>query len=267
MIWWVLTYLDNYRPPLSLTVLAATNLGAHLFMKWSKFKPRRTPVYKRVRGVNVWCGYRYIWDTPNLVEQSQPGITFEHLFDVEGLHDTDHVWYYLFSIGETPYKECQGPLIHVFPPEEPLPSARVYHSVAQVCPTGVFTILTFDSYLWDNYRFHDPGDPTKLTMPIGALFAFGASARLVTGTAMRLSLSIRINASYDIAYHSHQCSATDFGGGRLSLHSIMAMRPGDFIQCRIYHTAGLDRNIESVAEYSPHFWVAQIGPYPISPPG
>jgi len=116
MVWWILTYLDNYRPPHLLHVLAQTNLQAHLFMKWSTIKPARRPVYKRVRGVNIWCGYQYIWDTPHLVEQTQPGNTFTHLFGSIPLAATDHVWYYLFSIGEAPYKECQGPLVHVPPP-------------------------------------------------------------------------------------------------------------------------------------------------------
>jgi len=266
MWWWTLTYLDNDRSQTGLVVVASTNHPAHLFMAWATHEPRRKRRYMNVRGKSVPCGWIYIWDTPNLVEQDQSLDTFEHTFVTTPLQPHDHVWYYLFSTKKFYDRYCQSPLIHVPPPEIEMASARIFHSVNQPCPTDVFTILSFDSFLWDNWGFHDPADPTKLTMPLGALYAFGAGVRLATGTAMRCSLSIRINASHNIAYHGHQVSAVDFGGGRLSVHGIMAMRPDDFIQCRIYHTAGLDRDVVATPEHSPHFWAAHIGAYPIMPP-
>jgi len=117
MTWWVLTYLDNYRPPHSLNVFAATNNRDHAFMAWSTTKPARQPVSKTVRGLHVFCGYRWIWDTPNIVEQSQPGGSYEHLFGPIPLNPTDHVWYYLFTPPGLYWPFCQSALIHVPPPE------------------------------------------------------------------------------------------------------------------------------------------------------
>ncbi len=266
MVWWVLTYLDNYRPPFSLTVLAATNLAAHLFMKWSRFKPSRRPVYKRVRGVTVWCGYEYIWDTPNLVEQSQPGNTFEHLFGPIPLASTDHVWYYLFSIGERRFKECQGPLIHVPPYEEPMPTARVYHSVPQTILRLDSTVLQFDSVLWDDYGFYDAGQPDRLTILAGALYAFGCSFRYATTLTMGASAWIHLAGGPQLVYHSHFVNGLNWPGCGFSLHTIMALHPGDAIQVSTYHSSAGPRDVQVDPLSSPHFWIAQIGAYPISPP-
>ncbi|TEU08464.1 MAG: hypothetical protein E3J25_11970 [Anaerolineales bacterium] len=266
MIWWILTYLDNWRPPHKLGVLAETNLGAHLFMKWSKHKPARRPVYKRVRAVNVWCGYEYIWDTPNLVEQSQPGITFEHLFGPISLAATDHVWYYLFSIGERPFKECQGPLIHVPPPELPMPSARIYHSVPQTIPWVTSTVLQFDSVLYDDYGLYDPAQPDRFTISAGALYAFGCSFRFATTLPMGARCWIHLAGGPQLAEHSHFVNGNNWPGCSFSFGTQYPLRPGDAIQVSVYHTSGAGRDIAVDPLSSPHFWIAQIGAYPISPP-
>jgi len=117
MWWWVLTYLDNDRDLDSLSVLAATNHPAHLIMAWSTVKPAMQPIWRVLRGKRILCGYKYIWDTPNLVEQTQPGDTFEHTFYAIALQPTDHVWYALFSTKKLYERYCQSALFHVPPPE------------------------------------------------------------------------------------------------------------------------------------------------------
>jgi len=117
MWWWVLTYLDNDRDLDSLHVLAQTNHPAHLMMAWSTTKPARSPIYRVVRGKRVFCGYKYIWDTPNLTEQNQSLDTFTHTFGPIALQPTDHVWYLLSSTRTLYERYCQSPLIHVPPPE------------------------------------------------------------------------------------------------------------------------------------------------------
>lgn len=263
MIWWVLTYLDNYRPAFSLTVLAETNLAAHLFMKWSRFKPARRPVYKRVRAVNVWCGYEYIWDTPNLVEQNQAGITFEHTFDVEGLADTDHVWYYLFSIGERPFKECQGPLIHVPPPEITMASARIFNQNDLAIPHNTITPVSFDSVMWDDYNFYDPAEPTRLTIPAGALYHVGCCLRFENAIDPGARVWIRLNEGLAIVMHSHPQIGLDWGGCAFSLSTDMRLQPADFLEVCVLHLGGGPRKILAFDHFSPHFWIRQVGAYPV----
>ncbi len=266
MIWWILTYLDNYRPPHSLTVLAETNMHAHLFMKWSRFKPSRRPIYKRVRAVNVWCGYEYIWDTPHLVEQAQPGNTFEHLFGPIPLATIDHVWYYLFSIGERPFKECQGPLIHVPPPELPMPAARIFNSADQPCAINNLVIVQFDSVLYDDYGLFDIAQPDRFTIPAGALYAFGANVSLGIAASGKAYLAILLNAGAAVVRHDHLIEDTGWAGATITLNCQLALKPTDFLQVEIYYTGVGARDIMAYPNFSPHFWIAQIGSYPVSPP-
>lgn len=116
MGWWVLTYLENNRALDSLHVFAETNHPAHLIMAWSTFKPARRPIYRIVRGARIFCGWKYVWDTPNLTEQMQPLDTFEHLFKIDSLDSSDHIWYLLSSTRKLYEHYCQSALIHVPPP-------------------------------------------------------------------------------------------------------------------------------------------------------
>jgi len=266
MVWWILTYLDNWRPAHTLTVLAETNLQAHLFMKWSKHKPARRPVYKRVRGVNVWCGYQYIWDTPNLVEQMQPGNTFEHIFNTGPLIASDHVWYYLFSIGERPFKECQSALFHVLPVEELMPSARVYNTVPQIIPNMASTRLTFDTVWWDDYNFFDPATPDSFNIPVGALYQVGCSFRYSHPPAGGASAQLQRGIAWPFCYHSHPINAPYWAGAGLSMSVLVPLRPGDQIQVSTFHNFGAPVAIMIAPSDSPHFWIRLVGPYPISPP-
>ncbi|GAJ23863.1 unnamed protein product [marine sediment metagenome] len=50
------------------------------------------------------------------------------------------------------------------------------------------------------------------------------------------------------------------------LNCQLALRPDDFLQVQAYYTGIGLRDIMAYPNFSPHFWIAQIGPYPISPP-
>lgn len=116
MTWWVFSFLDNYRPPDHLRVLAVTRQKAHMFIRWWKTKPARHLIVRNIRGSAKWCGYKYLWADSHLHEQLEYGDTYNHTFGPIPLESTDHVWYYLFSYMTAPPFEHQGPLIHVPPP-------------------------------------------------------------------------------------------------------------------------------------------------------
>lgn len=266
MTWWVLTYLDIWRPPHALGILAETNNRDHMFMAWSTIKPARQRVTKNVRGLHVFCGYRWIWDTPNIVEQSQPAGTFEHLFGPIPLAPTDPVWFYLFALPSLSVRFRQTALFYVPPPEEPLPSARIYHSVPQTIPALASTVLQFDSVLWDDYGLYDPGQPDRLTVPSGGLYQIGCSFRFATTVPMGASAWIHLAGGPQLVYHSHFVNGNNWPGCGFSLQTIMALRPGDAIQVSVYHTSGGPRDVQVDPLSSPHFWIHLVGAYPISPP-
>lgn len=140
MWWWTVTYLNNDRAATTLTTLAETNHPAHLWMAWATWKPTMRPIYRTVRGKRVFCGYTYVWDTPNLTEQLQSLHTFEHTFKLNSLRSLDHIWYYLFSYREDWDRYCQGPLIHV-PPMPPGKAAYYVYFASRL--KGIYRTLTF----------------------------------------------------------------------------------------------------------------------------
>lgn len=262
MAWWVLTLLYNSRAWTSLFTQAETNLADHLFMAWATWQPARTPIYRTVRGTTIWCGYKYIWDTPHIVEQNESGDTHTHTFAVAPLHPTDHVWYYLFAIAGPYGQPCQSALIHIEPPEIPMPSARIFHSVDQTIPATTFTYLTFDSELWDDGGFHSPAAPTRLTIPQTGLYAVGCCARFLTAVQANASCAIRQNGNQTIAYESHFISATGWAGAGFNLHTTMRFLAGDYLQIQVYNAAAGNKDIAADQLYSPHFWIVYLGPYP-----
>jgi len=266
MTWWTLTFLENTRAWTSLFTQAQTNLADHLFMAWSTVKPARTRIYRTVRGKTIWCGYKYIWNTPNIVEQNQSGDTLEHTFGLISLQPTHHVWYYLFAIAGPYGQPCQGPLIHVPPPELPMPSARITHTIAQAVPHAIATTLTFDTVRWDDYALYDPAFPTRLTIPVGALYALGASVDFTFMVNSACELYIYKNTVDQLAHHSHFVGPNGWEGAELHVHTIWALQPGDILTVVVRHTSGAPEQISKVAGTSPEFWIAQIGAYPIPPP-
>lgn len=126
MTWWTLNHLSNIRSWNNLYTLASTTQPDHLFMAWSHYKPRRHAIYRVLRGKQVFCGWEYIWDSPVINEQTEPGDTNWHTFHIHHLESDHHVWYYLFA-PDGPYGfEIQGPLVHIPPPEVHLWTTRMY---------------------------------------------------------------------------------------------------------------------------------------------
>jgi len=262
MTWWVLTYLYNSRAWTTLYTLAWTNRDAHLFMAWANYKPARRKVYKNVRGVQVHCGYRWIWDTPNITEQLESGDTYTHTFLLGGLRGFDHIWYYLFSLAPDLSRQCQGPLIHIPPPELPMPSARVYNTVPQNIPNMTTTSLLFDTVWWDDADFFDPAAPDRFTIPTGGLYEVGASFRYATGASGPASAQLQRGIAWPFSYHSHGIDASGWGGAGFSLHTLVPLKSGDQIQVSTFHNFGAPKAIMIAPAYSPHFWLRLVGPYP-----
>ncbi|MBA7587908.1 hypothetical protein ES708_29955 [subsurface metagenome] len=224
--------------------------------------PRRHMIYRNIRGATKYCGWKYFWAESHCHEQRQSGNTYKHLFGPIPLDPWDHVWYYLFSMMTAPPLEHQGPLIHVPPPELPMPSARIFHSANQNIPGMTPTFLTFDSVAWDDYNFYDPAQPDRLTIPAGALYSFGACANFFIPVLHGARLAITLNGTDDLIRHQHSLPTDTLVGSVLSIHTLWPLRPGDFLQVRVLQTAMAGADILARDNYSPHFWITLVGPYP-----
>jgi len=137
---WVLVYQVPYRSWRQLRVHAGTDKGAHMFMAWDHYKPRKKMIFKVVRGVIVNCGWVWCWNNPSILEQWEHGDTVYHTFRIAVLQPSDHVWFYLFTpLG--PYDlQCQGPLTYV-PPPETLPWAQFLYVGTKA--KGIYFTNTF----------------------------------------------------------------------------------------------------------------------------
>jgi len=147
MSWWVIIYHHATAKPTSLRVAAATDQADHLFMAWSFHKPARSPIYRVVRGLRILCGFKYIWDTPNIQEQIQPGDTNTHSWYLPDLPERSVIWYYLFA-PDGPYgNEIQGPLQWaVLPPI----LAWAFHVIAATRSKGIYESFNFTAPLGDH---------------------------------------------------------------------------------------------------------------------
>ncbi|MBA7527122.1 hypothetical protein ES705_19296 [subsurface metagenome] len=111
-MWWVLTSLSYFPSYNALTVNATTNLTDHLFMRWHYYEPTRTPLTKRIRGRDIQCGYKYTWDHPHILRQTQKGNTFLHTWRLTDLIPSETIWFYLYAPGGPYGSQIQGPLCH-----------------------------------------------------------------------------------------------------------------------------------------------------------
>lgn len=262
MVWWTLSAVRNWRGRTTIFTRASTNNADHLFMAWSHFKPSRNPVFKTVRGKVLQCGFRYIWDTPNITEQLEYGDTFTHSFQLTAIPPEAHTWYHLFAPFGPYGKPVQGPLTHVGPWKTTVPSARIFHSVNQPALSPAMTILTFDSVLWDDGGFYDPGQPTRLTAPVPGLYLVGANATLLIAAADKVWLEIMKNGPPGIVHHSHWVENTGWAGGTISLETPIPLLVGDYVQCRLYHSGPGGDEVQAMPDYSPHFWIVYLGSNP-----
>jgi len=260
---WTLTSLQHLITTTTLHVLASTSVADHLFMSWALYRPAQHPIWRTVRGKDIFCGYKYIWDTPNLEEQTEPGDTLAHSFYITGIPPGSELWYYLHAPNPPSPYETQGPLMHVLLPEAEMPSARIFNSLDQPIPTNEATHVRFDSVQWDDGGFYDPAAPTRLTILVGALYAVGCCIRLATELSPGARVSITRNGPTPIVMHSHRQIGLDWPGAAISLHTITRLQPGDYLNVDVFHYHGHNVNVLAHDNYSPHFWIAAIGPYPV----
>lgn len=135
-----------------LHVYASTSIPAHLWMSWSLYRPIQEEIWRIVRGKKVFCGYKYIWNTPNVEEQPLSGDTLFRPFYISGIEAGSEIWYYLHAPVPSSEFECQGPLMHVHLLKIPTWCTRAYFASRQ---KGMFRTADFSP----------PGGPQPTWIP------------------------------------------------------------------------------------------------------
>lgn len=261
MSWWVITKLIHFIGSASLSVLATTNSEDHLFMSWAYNQPRKQPIYITVRGVEKFCGWLYIWDTPNIVEQQETGDTLTHTFILPHLLPHSTLWYYLHAPGGPYGLEIQGPLTRVSLAVTEDISVRAWSPIDQTIPINTWTPLNFITSLWDTDTMHDPVlAPTKITINSPGKYQISGNLQYVDTTGQVILLRIMLNDTTPIA----QIQMLSFDGAPVTLTSICIstlyiLEVGDYLTLETYHDGPLaNYDIQSVSLYSPAFMAILI---------
>lgn len=109
-MWWVLTSYQVTPGFNTLEVSTSTNALDHLSLAWEYYAPAKHPIHKTVRGLRVICGYQWVWDTPRIQEQTEPGDTLDHTFSLTNLTPGSTIYFYAWAPGGPYGLEIQGPL-------------------------------------------------------------------------------------------------------------------------------------------------------------
>ncbi len=216
--WWLILGTGHEIGFTSLHVYASTSTEDHLYMAWALHKPVEREIWRIVRGKRVFCGIKYIWDTPYIAEQSQEGDTLFHSFYISGLPALRSVWYYLNAPAGPYGYEIQGPLMHVellraetwshhayfasrskgmfktrdnLAPGAPQPTwipdnaGLPFLDIAQACPDPWdpyhrrFILVHGDVYRMDNTFIDDPATATLVLSWLDALNLTGSTDGLI----------------------------------------------------------------------------------------
>lgn len=124
--WWILVGQGIEVGFTWLRIFASTDVEDHLYMAWATWPPTQREIWRIVRGVRIFCGIKYIWDTPNISEQAEEGDTLIHRFFISGLPTMATIWWYLNAPGGPYGLEIQGPLQHTDLLQLPAWSTRAY---------------------------------------------------------------------------------------------------------------------------------------------
>ncbi len=137
---WTITYLDHTIGATYIFISSNTSKPGHLTVSWSYTRPGREIIYRTVRGKLIRCGYRYIWNTPHLVEQQEEGDTMIHGFLLKNLTPESDIWYYQHEPQPPSEWECQGGL-HLLHTLEVTPPVTYLYFASRL--KGIFKTTTF----------------------------------------------------------------------------------------------------------------------------
>ena len=140
----------------------------------------------------------------------------------------------------------------------------VTHSVAQSIPDSTTTTLNFDGEDFDTDGFHDNvTDNERLTVPAGLAGKYIIGMDLEweesSGGQFRKA-SFILNGVTTIGVDSFR----DVGSGAddqnyNTLTIVRDLSVGDFIEIDVLHDEGAAIDVNATSDYSPKFWMMQVG--------
>jgi len=224
-------------------------------MAWSYTKPSRSPIYIIVRGTYKLCGYKYIWDTPTIVEQLEPSDTITHTHWLPSLLGQSTIYYYLWAPGGPYGLEIQGPLITVRLPLEMTPSARVYRDTTQAIPNGIWTPISFNQERWDTDNIWVLTSPTRLTCRTAGLYHITGHVGFAANNNGWRQIEVVLNALTSWGPQGGPPKTTYWT--ILTTTTQLYLQIGDYIELQVFQDSGGALNALHVLNQLPEFMMTK----------
>lgn len=136
--------------------------------------------------------------------------------------------------------------------------ARVYHNVNYSVPHNTFTILPFNSELYDTDSIHDPAvSNSRLTCQTAGKYLIMFNCLWAFSAVGERQADIRLNDTSCIALHRDKPSTvTTFSQFTSTVYDLSV---GDFVEVRVYQDSGDALNISYLPFSTPVFLMQRIG--------
>ncbi|MBA7685925.1 hypothetical protein ES703_94356 [subsurface metagenome] len=149
------------------------------------------------------------------------------------------------------YVEYIQPFLHAH-------GARVYHSLDQSIPNLSWYTLAFDSERYDTDDIHDTvTNNSRLTCKTAGKYVISGSILWSLNATGDRSIHIRLNGSIRLACQTIRAPAGDMAN--MSIATIYDLAVNDYVELRVYHTAGNGLTVYEWGNYSPEFMMQRIG--------
>lgn len=128
-------------------------------------------------------------------------------------------------------------------------------------PTGVSTVLTFDTETYDSDAFHDPTtNPGRITVPAGLAgrYQFGAQCQWQGNATGYRQLFIRLNGVTIVAAAQSTPSSTEAVYQNMTSPPI-SLAAADYLEILAVQNSGAALSVIGTASLSPSFWARRVG--------
>lgn len=147
--------------------------------------------------------------------------------------------------------------------------ARVWKDADTTIGSAAEVAISFNQQRFNvGGPFHDTStNPTRLTAPVTAYYAIGASFRLTPGNTTEtkgIGGSIRLNgtAANYISYTSGYGARADSDNFEFNMHTIWKLNANDYVELAIYNQRTISivcQSQPSGEKGSPEFWIQKLG--------
>src|SRR6266540_1593217 len=138
-----------------------------------------------------------------------------------------------------------------------MPTARVYHNIAQTLTTAVSLNLAFNTERFDTDTIHDTlTNNTRLTCKTAGVYEIGGSAEFAANATGVRSLQILLNGATAIV--EQDITSTGAVVHRMSVSTVYQLAVNDYVELRATQSSGGNLNVNSTGNHSPEFWMARI---------